>query len=76
MDDLSYALALYRGHNLFAFHGPVRNDDLTKESSLTIDSLCITSLSFIVQEPLFSSQLSVANGAEQLEIDSCLENLT
>jgi hypothetical protein len=30
MDDLSYALALYRGHNFFAFHGPVRNADLTK----------------------------------------------
>jgi hypothetical protein len=30
MEDLSYALALYRGHNFFAFHGPVRNADLTK----------------------------------------------
>ena len=46
VDDLSYALALYRGHNFFAFHGPVRNADLTKEKPL----LCFIFKYFQAQE--------------------------
>ena len=34
VDDLSMALAPYRGHNFFAFHGNVRNEDLTKDQGL------------------------------------------
>ena len=34
VDDLSLALAPYRGHNFFAFHGNVRNEDLTKDQGL------------------------------------------
>ena len=31
VDDLSLALAPYRGHSFFAFHGNVRNQDLTAD---------------------------------------------
>ena len=34
VDDLALALAPYRGHNFFAFHGNVRNEDLTKDQGL------------------------------------------
>ena len=34
VDDLAMALAPYRGHNFFAFHGNVRNEDLTQDQGL------------------------------------------
>ena len=34
VDDLSLALAPYRGQNFFAFHGNIRNADLTKDQGL------------------------------------------
>ena len=34
VDDLALALAPYRGHNFFAFHGNVRNKDLTQDQGL------------------------------------------
>ena len=34
VDDLSLALAPYRGQNFFAFHGNVRNADLTQDQGL------------------------------------------
>lgn len=34
VDDLALALAPYRGHNFFAFHGGVRNEDLAKDQGL------------------------------------------
>ena len=34
VDDLSLALAPYRGQNFFAFHGNIRNLDLTKDQGL------------------------------------------
>ena len=34
IDDLAMALAPYRGHNFFAFHGNVRNEDLTQDQGL------------------------------------------
>ena len=34
IDDLGLALAPYRGQNFFAFHGNVRNEDLTQDQGL------------------------------------------
>jgi hypothetical protein len=34
VDDLALALAPYRGNSFFAFHGGVRNDDLSKDQGL------------------------------------------
>ena len=38
VDDLSLALAPHRGHNFFAFHGNVRNEDLTQDQGLCWES--------------------------------------
>ena len=38
MDDLSLALAPYRGQNFFAFHGNIRNADLTKDQGLCLEA--------------------------------------
>ena len=34
IDDLALALAPYRGHNFFAFHGNVRNENLENDQGL------------------------------------------